>query len=86
MCALCAVGCHTAAVLCCAMPAPPGEQLLQDGVVMERVTGAQPVSARLHMVASGTHTKAGGLQLGLAEWIAAISAVCSETSDYSGVW
>lgn len=66
-CSVCsAVGCHTAAVLCCAMPAPPGEQLLQDRAVMERVRGAQPVSASLHMVASVTHTKASGLQLGLA--------------------
>lgn len=73
-------------MLCCAVPAPPGEQLLQDGAVMERVTGAQPVGASLHMVASVAHTRAGGLQLGLAEWFAAISAVCSETSDYSGVW
>lgn len=63
--ALCAVGCHTAAVLCCAMPALPGEQLLQDRAVMERVRGAQSVSASLHMVASVTCTKAGGLQLGL---------------------
>lgn len=77
-----------AALLCSAVPCqlPQGSSCFRTGLWWRGWEGAQAVSASLHMVASITHARTGGLQLGLPVWFAAVSAVCSETSDYSEVW
>lgn len=88
VCASCALPWAVASKLCSAVPCqlPQGSSCFRTGLWWRGWEGARPVSASLHMVASVTHTKAGGVHPGLAEWFTAISALCSETSDYGGVW